>query len=134
MQLKITTDYAIRMLKYLACKGGVIQSKEVAEQMGIPVKYLINLGGRLKEGGLINTHQGKYGGYTLAKAPEDILIYEVMCVMDDPINVIPYSKEKKQSDITIKDRQISKFYKQTQDRLLQVFAEQTIADLRDGQV
>lgn len=42
MQLKITTDYAIRMILYLAQNESVIVSAtEIAQAMKIPHSYLI---------------------------------------------------------------------------------------------
>ena len=36
MQLKITTDYAIRIVYYLACRGEVITASELAYELKIP--------------------------------------------------------------------------------------------------
>lgn len=133
MQLKVTTDYAIRMLKYLSSRNEVIQSKEVSEKMGIPSKYLINLGGRLKEGGLVDTHQGKYGGYTLAKPPEEIRIYDILCVMEDTIK-INRCNEQEHDNGFVNDNNIIRFYMQTQEIMTRLFTSLSIADLRDGRV
>lgn len=43
MQFKVTTDYAIRTVLYLATKNEVITSGEISQAMGIPQKYLIKL-------------------------------------------------------------------------------------------
>ena len=54
MQLKITTDYAIRMILYLAQNESVIVSAtEIAQAMKIPHSYLIQIGAVLKKAGLI---------------------------------------------------------------------------------
>lgn len=53
MQLKITTDYAIRMILYLAQNESVIVSAtEIAQAMKIPHSYLIQIGAVLKNPGL----------------------------------------------------------------------------------
>lgn len=60
MQLKITTDYAIRTILYLAAhKTDIVSSSEVAQTMGIPRKYLLQIGAVLKREGLIDTYPGK---------------------------------------------------------------------------
>ena len=43
MQLMATTDYAIRMILYLATVGRKASSAEIAEKMEVPRKYLINI-------------------------------------------------------------------------------------------
>ena len=66
MQLKTTTDYAIRTILYLTVrKPETVSSNEVAEKMAIPRQYLIQIGAVLREAGLINTRAGKHGGYSL---------------------------------------------------------------------
>lgn len=40
MQLKITTDYAIRIVYYLACRGEVITASELAYELKIPESYI----------------------------------------------------------------------------------------------
>ena len=44
MQLKLTTDYAVRTLMYLAEHPGIVPIAEIAEAMKIPEKYLNRLG------------------------------------------------------------------------------------------
>lgn len=36
MQLKVSTDYAIRIVLHLAVKGGAATSSEISGQMGVP--------------------------------------------------------------------------------------------------
>ena len=49
MQLTITTDYAIRLVLYLALnKGRIVPATEIAEKMGIPKKYLIATAHKVK--------------------------------------------------------------------------------------
>jgi Rrf2 family nitric oxide-sensitive transcriptional repressor len=49
MQLKITTDYAIRIVYYLACRGEVITASELAYELKIPESYIPKITKKLKE-------------------------------------------------------------------------------------
>lgn len=82
MQLKITTDYAIRTILYLATTKRITSSAEVADAMGIPQKYLINTIGIIKRAGLVETYSGTHGGYALAKAPSKISLGDIIEVME----------------------------------------------------
>ncbi|MGI6497781.1 MAG: RrF2 family transcriptional regulator [Oscillospiraceae bacterium] len=82
MQLKITTDYAIRTILHLATTKRITSSAEVADAMGIPQKYLINTIGTIKRAGLVETYSGTHGGYALAKAPSDISLGDIIEVME----------------------------------------------------
>ena len=83
MQLKITTDYAIRMILYLAQNESVIVSAtEIAQAMKIPHSYLIQIGAVLKKSGLIQAHSGRLGGYSLAEPSDSITLYDIVAVME----------------------------------------------------
>ena len=49
MQLKITTDYAIRIVYYLACRSEVITASELAYELKIPESYIPKITKRLKD-------------------------------------------------------------------------------------
>ena len=48
MQLKITTDYAIRIVYYLACRSEVITASELAYELKIPESYIPKITKKLK--------------------------------------------------------------------------------------
>lgn len=85
MQLKLTTDYAVRILTYLAREGRVVPIAEIAEAMEIPEKYLNRIGLALRNEGLITSHRGKNGGYGLGRAPESIRLYDVVLLVEGTV-------------------------------------------------
>ncbi len=85
MQLKLTTDYAIRTLMYLAGEGGIVPIAEIAEGMDIPEKYLNRIGLMLRDEGLITTHRGQYGGYSIGRPPEKIQLYDVVSLVEGTV-------------------------------------------------
>lgn len=78
MQLNVTTDYAIRTVLYLAIKGDITSSMEIAEKMAIPRNYLLKITKRLLDTEIITRYKGVYGGFALNKAPEDITLFEII--------------------------------------------------------
>ena len=87
MQLKITTDYAVRTLLFLAETGRITTSIEISEAMQIPREYLVNIMRDMREGGLVQALSGAKGGYSLARAPEEITLYDVIEVMERTIRI-----------------------------------------------
>ena len=85
MQLKVTTDYAVRTMMYLARHKGIVPIAEIAEAMNIPEKYLNRLGLALRDEGLIVTHRGKNGGYSLGRPPERIRLYDVVALVEGTV-------------------------------------------------
>lgn len=87
MQLNITTDYAIRILIYLAKNEKLTTAKEISEAMFIPEGYIGKITRKLKESGIINTYNGAKGGFELIKNPNDITLLDVINAMEKSIKI-----------------------------------------------
>lgn len=85
MQLQMTTDYALRILVYLAEQNRVVPSTELAEMLVISHKYVLQIGRKLKEEQLVDTVAGSKGGYTLSRPPEEVSVYDVLVAMEGTI-------------------------------------------------
>lgn len=68
MQLKISTDYAIRIVLYLATTQTAATSAEISAQMGIPQTVIATLARPLQEAGILSTQRGSGGGSPSAAA------------------------------------------------------------------
>ena len=104
MRLTVYTDYALRMLMYLALKDdGLATIEEVAQSYGISKNHLMKVAHQLGLAGYIETVRGRRGGLRLAKPAKAIRLGDVvrhtepdmaivMCF--EPINadcaVLPY--------------------------------------------
>lgn len=87
MQLNLTTDYAIRIVLYLAMKKAAVSSKELSQGLGVPPAYVLKITRRLAGVGLVSASVGMKGGISLAKAPEDISLLEIIQVMENTIQI-----------------------------------------------
>lgn len=89
MKLSRKGEYALRSLISLgiAAEMGrtLVQVSELAESEQLPVKFLEQIMQALKEGGLVSSVRGKFGGYRLAKAPKQIPIGVVVRLIDGPL-------------------------------------------------
>ena len=75
MQLKVSTDYAIRIVLYIAIKKDIVQSKELSETLGIPQSTVFKIGKKLSDNEIISIATGIQGGFKLKKHPKDISIF-----------------------------------------------------------
>lgn len=82
MQLKISTDYAIRIVLYLAITQTAATSAEISAQMGIPQTVIATLARPLQEAGILSTQRGSGGGFTLSRRPEDISLHEIINIAE----------------------------------------------------
>lgn len=84
MILSKATAYAIRALSYLARRdsGQPCGLRELAESQGIPPVYLSKVLRELRRHRLVHTSKGIHGGYTLARPPSEIPLWEVFQMLD----------------------------------------------------
>mgnify|MGYP000879896383 CR=1 FL=1 len=85
MQLKMMTDYAIRILLYMKTKEASITLMEVSEAMGITIGPLTKTLRRLRDEGWVESFTGSEGGWRLIKNVEKISLLDIMRVTEDTI-------------------------------------------------
>ena len=80
-------DYAVRALSYLAGQpvGKIISRVEIEQKQAIPSYFLSKIMKDLVAGGLVHSHIGSKGGFTLARPAEGISIKEVYETVERPI-------------------------------------------------
>lgn len=93
VHFKASVEYGMRAVLYLAEKGSICSSREVAEEMSIPRDYLIQLAQLLRNAGIIHARPGKNGGYTLAKDASNISMLDVFNALQ---NDRPRSEDKEE--------------------------------------
>ncbi len=117
MQLKLTTDHAIRALLYLAKSGTDCSSPEIAEEMHISLNYLRCTLPYLLDAGLIVKLRGPSNGYRLVRDPKRITLYEVMNAMDDSVAISESLPLRDAADDSPLDRYYCKLQKAMNDCL-----------------
>ena len=78
MQLTSTTDYAIRIVCYLAAQSQMISTSELSQELSVPYSYIPKITKKLKQAGIIKACEGIKGGYQIAKQPENISLRDVI--------------------------------------------------------
>jgi len=75
--------YAVVALAELARSGDTpVPIGQIAERRGMPVQFLEQLFSTLRRAGILTSHRGAKGGYTLARSPEEITVLEVVQALD----------------------------------------------------
>ena len=78
MKFQKTTEYAIRVMIYLAkYKEERFSANKLHRELNIPYKYLGRLMSRLSVAGLVEVLPGKLGGYKIAQDLEAIYLYQI---------------------------------------------------------
>lgn len=83
---KEITGYAIRSLLYIADRGGIVPKREICEAMKIPTGYFDTMIRRAQQFGLVNSIMGAHGGYSLAKIPTEITLYDIYIAYEGKVD------------------------------------------------
>ncbi|MGH7823930.1 MAG: RrF2 family transcriptional regulator [Candidatus Binatia bacterium] len=80
-------DYAVRALSFLAGQpvGKIVSRADIEKSQDIPSFYLSKIMKDLVAGGLVKSHVGSKGGFTLAKASASITIKDVYETVERPL-------------------------------------------------
>jgi Rrf2 family protein len=102
LRLTKKADYGLMALKYLAEHAGQssLSAKDVAEAYRIPPQLLAKILQQLAREGLLRSHAGMNGGYTLARAPESITAFEVIRIIDGPLFITSCVTDSGTCDLT----------------------------------
>lgn len=91
MTISQKSQYAVRaMLELAKYQGtGPVKAARIASAQSIPLRFLENILGELKQAGFVESVRGKEGGYRLEGRPEEISMGDVIRLTEGP----PHSPE-----------------------------------------
>jgi Rrf2 family protein len=89
LRLSKKVDYALIALMYLANQGAgeAAPSREIASGCGLPPDLLAKILQRLAREGVVVSHQGTKGGYSLGRPAEHIGVVSVIEAVDGPLSL-----------------------------------------------
>ncbi|HVT29682.1 MAG TPA: Rrf2 family transcriptional regulator [Lacipirellulaceae bacterium] len=85
MNLSAKTEYACLAMLYLAeeySSGEPVQIRRIADEHGIPSRFLVQILLQLKGASLVTSTRGAAGGYRLARPPSTIALADVIEVIE----------------------------------------------------
>lgn len=87
MKVSAKTEYACIAMLELATSYGTgepVRIRKIADDHGVPARFLVQILLQLKGAGLVTSTRGAAGGYQLAKEPSEISLGEVITVIEGP--------------------------------------------------
>jgi Rrf2 family nitric oxide-sensitive transcriptional repressor len=93
MRLTVYTDYALRLLMYLALKDeGLATINEVAARYGISKNHLMKVAYDLGAAGYVETVRGRGGGLRLAKPAASLSLGDIIRQTEPDLALVPCFK------------------------------------------
>jgi len=85
MRLTTKSRYGTRMVLDLAIHGKdkPVPVSEIAKRQNISLKYLEKLIGKLKQGNILKSQRGPFGGHQLARPASEITVGELVRLLEE---------------------------------------------------
>ena len=87
LRMSRLTDYGIVLLTHVAMGGErrLRTAHELAEASRIPLPTVSKILKELSRAGLVVSHRGRRGGYSLARQPESIAVSQIIDALEGPV-------------------------------------------------
>jgi Rrf2 family protein len=86
MRISAKVDYAVRAAIELAKAGDQLTKADaIAREQEIPPKFLENILGDLRQGGIVRSQRGAEGGYRLARPADEVTVADIIRVVEGPM-------------------------------------------------
>jgi len=134
MRVSAKVDYALRALTELAASPpGYVKAERLATVQEIPLKFLENILGELRQDGLVRSQRGAEGGYWLARPAKEITIADIIRAVEGPLASVrgesPGSLEFHGSA-----EPLGKLWVAVRANLREVLESVTVADIAGGKL
>ena len=83
--VKRETDYALRALAKLGRTRDFLSVSALAQDEDVPEVFLRKIMQRLHAAGIVESRQGPFGGYRLARPPEQITLLDLVETVQGPL-------------------------------------------------
>ncbi|MDR2875739.1 MAG: Rrf2 family transcriptional regulator [Methylobacillus sp.] len=133
MLLTHTSQYAIQSLVYIALNGteGPQLSREIAAKLGAPSAYLSKILQTMCKGGLLHSHRGRLGGFSLTRSPASLSLIQIVNITEGASFTTECLLGLKQcSDETACP--MHPIWKPIKEHIIQMLESQTLASVADA--
>ncbi|MBI5265829.1 MAG: Rrf2 family transcriptional regulator [candidate division Zixibacteria bacterium] len=136
MQFTKAEEYGMFGVLYLAEKDRSVVTplSEISHAQQIPEKFLAKIFQSLSKAGIVRSHRGVRGGFTLSRDPKDITIKEVLETIQGPYFLMKCLKDR---DACIRRPEefcaLREVLMIGQKKLVSVFEQYSLADMVEWQ-
>ena len=130
MRLTLHTDYALRLLMHLAvAPDRLVTIAEVSEAFAISRNHLVKVAHELGKAGFVETVRGRGGGLRLARAPERIVVGDVVRAMEEDFRIVECFDREANTCCIAPACRLKRLLREALDAWLTVLDAATLADL-----
>ncbi len=133
MRISAKADYAVRAAVELAATDGSkpVKAQRIANAQGIPLNFLENILGELRHAGIVRSHRGAEGGFTLAKAANQITVADIIRAVEGPLASVRGAPPE-ETEYAGASEALPRVWIAVRASLRKVVEHVTVADVADG--
>jgi Rrf2 family transcriptional regulator, cysteine metabolism repressor len=134
MKLSLRGEYALRAMITLGdhYSDQVVPIRIISERQKIPKRFLEQILNDLKSGGFVESKRGIAGGYRLARAPEELMIAEVIRYLGGGLEAAARSGRggaRSAAPMDAAQTAIRSMMREAANAMMKVLEQTTLADL-----
>jgi len=133
VQFSTSIEYAIHGLVYLAAakSDSAVLVNDIAAAIRVPESYLRKVLQLLGRGGLVASHRGVKGGFTLARDPKEITLKDVVEAIDGTLPFYACAKTTRKCTI-VEACPVSSAFSAARRKMAEALDETSIHALASG--
>ena len=133
MRIPRKADYGLLALTYLARQeeGHICYRNEIARRFSISKAMLAKILQRLRRSGILRSHLGARGGYSLARPADTISLAEVLRALGAEVEMPRSTRPALGQGEPSLAKRVASALQRVRDDIQQVISEVSIADLAD---
>lgn len=86
MHITLESDYAVRIVIFLAKQDHRIETNTIAENTGVTLRFALKILRNLVACGIVKSYKGTKGGYELNRSPEEITLRDILKATEGEYN------------------------------------------------
>jgi Rrf2 family cysteine metabolism transcriptional repressor len=138
MKLSTRGHYGLLAMVELAKHYGQapVSLSEISQSGELPLAYLEQLFGALRQAKLVEGTRGMHGGYKLTRAPAQITVGEVVRVLEGPIGPVDCAIEGESADCCSRSTACAtkEMWQRVRESILEVLDNTSLADFQPSPV
>lgn len=92
------TDYALISLNYFSKQDDYTPLSDLIKETGMPQRFLARIASHLTAAGILESKEGRTGGYKLAKNLKDITLFEFLSIFENGLPILKCEDESYHCD------------------------------------
>jgi Rrf2 family protein len=137
VRVSAKADYAVRAMVELAAldasESEPAKGEQVADAQGIPMRFLENILGELRQNGLVHSRRGADGGYWLGRPADRVTIGEVIRAVEGPLATVR-SERPDELELHGSAEPLKAVWMALRANVREVLDSVTVADVVDGEL